>query len=125
MSQDIVADGLNEIMNAKRIKKRELVVKRYSKVLLNLFEMMKARGHVDFEVDEEAKSVRVSILKLNECRAVKPRYYAGVGDVDKYLRRFLPSRNFGTLVVSTNKGMMDHKTAVKENLGGGIIAYFY
>jgi len=125
MSQDIVADGLNQIMNARRVEKRELVIKRYSKVLLALFEMMKSKGHIDFKVDEEAKSVSVKILKLNECRAVKPRYFVGVGDIDKYLRRFLPSRNFGTLVISTNKGMLGHKDAVKENVGGSVVAYFY
>ena len=36
MSQDIVADGLNQVMNANRIEKREFTIKRYSKVLLNL-----------------------------------------------------------------------------------------
>ena len=41
MSQDIVADGLNQIMNAKRIGKLDLVIKRYSKVLISLFELMK------------------------------------------------------------------------------------
>ena len=125
MSQDIVADGLNQIMNAKRIEKRELVIKRYSKVLLSLFEMMKVMGHIEFEVDESAKTVSVKVLKLNECRAVKPRYFVDVGGIDKYLRRFLPSRNFGTLVISTNKGMMSHLDAVKENLGGSVVAYFY
>lgn len=125
MSQDIVADGLNQIMNAKRIGHRGLVIKRYSKVLLNLFEMMKSEGHIEYEVDAEAKTVSVSIIKINECRAVKPRYYVGVADIDKYLRRFIPSRNFGNLVISTNKGLMNHKDAVKENLGGSVIAYFY
>ena len=125
MSQDVVADGLNEIMNAKRVEKRELVIKRYSKVLVNLLEMMKVAGHVDFEVNEEERSVVVKLIRLNECRAVKPRYYVGVDGVDKYLRRFLPSRNFGTLVISTNKGLMSHKDAVKENLGGSVVAYFY
>jgi len=112
-------------MNAKRIEKRELVIKRYSKVLLALFEMMKSNGHIDFEVDAEAKTVSVKILKLNECRAVKPRYFVAVGDIDKYMRRFLPSRNFGTLVISTNKGMLGHKEALKENFGGSVVAYFY
>ena len=125
MSQDIVADGFNEIMNAKRIGKRELTIKRYSKVLLNLFEMMKKDGHIDYSVNEDAKTVTVSIIKLNSCRAVKPRYYAGVADIDKYLRRYLPSRNFGNLVMSTNKGLLNHKEAVKNNLGGSVIAYFY
>ncbi len=125
MSQDIVADGLNQIMNAKRIGKRELVIKRYSKVLLALLEMMKTRGHIDYEVHSEARTVSVKIIKLNECRAVKPRYFVEVGEIDKYLRRFLPSRNFGSLIISTNRGMKDHQEAVKENLGGGVIAYFY
>ena len=125
MSQDIVSDGLNQIMNAKRIEKRELTIKRYSKVLLNLLEMMKAQGHVDYEVDEEAKTVTVRIIKLNECKAIKPRYYVGVDGIDKYLRRFLPSRNFGSLVISTNQGLLNHKDAVKNNLGGSVIAYFY
>jgi len=125
MSQDIVADGLNQIMNAKRIGKRDLTIKRYSKVLLNLFEMMKSKGHIGYEVNAEEKTVSVNIIKLNECRAVKPRYYVGVADVDKYLRRYLPSRNFGSLIVSTNKGLMDHKDSVKNNLGGSVIAYFY
>lgn len=125
MSQDIVADGLNQIMNAKRVEKRELVIRKYSKVLLGLFEMMKGEGYIDYEVDEERKVVEVTILKLNESRAVKPRYYVGAQDIDKYLRRFLPSRNFGTLVISTNKGMISHKEALKENLGGSVIAYYY
>jgi len=125
MSQDVVADGLNQIMNAKRIQKSELSIKRYSKVLINLFEIMKANGHIDFKVDDEARLVNVSILKLNECKAIKPRYFVDVGGIDKYLRRFLPSRNFGTLVISTNKGMLSHGDAVKENVGGSVVAYFY
>jgi ribosomal protein S8 len=125
MSQDIVADGLNQIMNAKRMEKRELTIQRYSKVLLGLFEMMKKKGHIDYEVDEEAKSVSVKVIKLNECRAVKPRYYVAVEGINKYLRRFLPSRNFGSLVISTNMGLLDYKEAIKNKIGGSVIAYFY
>jgi len=125
MSQDIVSDGLNQIMNAKRIEKRELTIKRYSKVLLGLFDMMKANGNIDYEVDEEAKTVTVKVIKLNECRAIKPRYYVGVDSIDKYLRRFLPSRNFGKLIISTNQGLVDHEYAVKNKIGGSVIAYFY
>ncbi|MBT3643078.1 30S ribosomal protein S8 [archaeon] len=125
MGQDIVADGLNQIMNIRRVEKREVLIRRYSKVLLNLFEMMKERGHIDYVVNEEEKTVTVTIKKINLCRAVKPRYNVDVAGIDRYLRRFLPSRKFGTLVISTNKGLMDSKESVKQNLGGSIIAYFY
>jgi len=125
MSQDIVSDGLNQIMNARRIEKKEFLIRRYSKVLINLLEMMKEKGHIDYEVNEEERTVAVKIIKLNECRAVKPRYYVSVEGIEKYLRRFLPSRNFGSLVISTNKGLMDHREAIANKIGGSVIAYFY
>jgi small subunit ribosomal protein S8 len=125
MSQDVVSDGLNQIMNCKRAEKKNVVISRYSKVLLNLFELMKNNGHIDYVVDDEKKAVVVDIIKLNKCRAIKPRYFVGTADINKYLRRFLPSRNFGTLVISTNKGLLPHKDAIKNNLGGSVVAYFY
>lgn len=125
MSQDIIADGLNQIMNARQVEKRTVVLRRYSKVLLNLLSMMKEKGYIDFSLDEEKKEVTVTINKLNTCRAVKPRYATGYHGLDKYLRRFLPSRNFGTLVVSTNKGLMTHQDAIAHKIGGSLIAYFY
>ena len=125
MSQDIVADGLNQIMNAKRMETREVVIRRYSKVLIGLLDLMKADGHIDFEVNAEERKVVVKIIRLNECRAVKPRYYVSAGGVDKYLRRFLPSRNFGVLVISSDKGLVSHKDALRLNVGGSVVAYFY
>lgn len=125
MSQDIIADGLNQIMNAKQVEKRKITLKRYSKVLLNLFNMMKSKGYIDYTVDEEAKTVTVQVIKINKCLAVKPRYFTTFTGIEKYLRRFLPSRNFGTLVISTNKGLMSHQDAISNKIGGSVIAYFY
>jgi len=125
MSQDVVSDGLNQIMNAKRIGKRELVIRRYSKVLVGMLDLMKADGHIDYEVNEEKKTVTVKIIKLNECKAIKPRYYVGSDTIDKYLRRFLPSRNFGKLVISTNRGLVGHKYAIENKIGGSLIAFYY
>ena len=125
MRQDIIANTLNEIMNAKRVGKRELTITRYSKVLLGVFEMMKKEANIDFEVNEEKKTVKVKIIKLNSCKAIKPRYNVHVDDIDKYLRRFLPSRNFGVLVVSTNQGLLTHEEAYENKIGGSLIAYFY
>jgi ribosomal protein S8 len=125
MSQDIVADGLNQIMNAKAVEKRKLTIRRYSKVLTKILDLMKKKGHINYEIDEETNSLVVEIIKLNTCRAVKPRYFASVSDIHKYLRRFLPSRNFGTLIISTNKGLLGHQDALANKIGGSVIAYFY
>jgi small subunit ribosomal protein S8 len=125
MSQDIVADTLNQIMNAKRVEKKELTVKRKSKLLLNLLGLMKSKGYIDYIEDADGRSVHIKIIKLNQCRAVKPRYIVSSENIETYLRRFLPSRKFGELIVSTNKGLLDHKQVIETNVGGAAIAYFY
>ena len=128
MAQDIVSDALNQIINSKAVGKNEIKIKRISKTLINIFEMMKKKGHLDYEVVDEKDGkpyVVVKLLKVNECRAIKPRYYTSVKDINKYLRRFLPSRKFGSLVISTNLGLLDQNEAEEKNLGGTLIAYFY
>jgi len=128
MKNDIISDALNMIMNAKRIEKTEVRINKISKFLVNIFEMMKEQKYIDFEVkdaDESKPYIIVKILKVNVCKSIKPRYSVTVDRVDKYLRRYLPSRNFGTVIVSTNKGLMTHEEASKNKLGGSLIAYYY
>ena len=130
MSQDKISDALNQIMNAKTAGKKEVKINHISKPLINLFELMKKGKYINFEVfDKEENSkkpfVNVKILKLNECKAIKPRYFVQVKDIEKYLRRFLVSRNFGFLIISTNKGLLNQDEALEKKIGGSLIAYFY
>ncbi|VVB80620.1 30S ribosomal protein S8 [uncultured archaeon] len=128
MKSDVVADAFNMIMNAKKVEKTEVRINRISKFLVQILQMMKDQNYIDFEVKEdeaEKPYLIVKMLKLNECKAIKPRYSVSVERIDKYLRRYLPSRNFGTMIVSTNKGLMTHEEAYKNNLGGSLVAYFY
>ena len=45
MSQDIVADALNEIMNAKKARKSEIALNKNSKLLRNVLDIAKERGY--------------------------------------------------------------------------------
>ena len=123
MSQDIVADGLNQIMNAKKARKTNVVINKQSKVLKNILNLAKENGLIDYQI-QESKLV-VEIKSLNYIMAIKPRYTVPVKKIDYYVRRYLPAKNFGFVVVSTNQGLMDHKKAEEENLGGCLIAYMY
>jgi ribosomal protein S8 len=123
MAQDLIPDALNQIMNAKKIEKKEVVITRNSKLLIKIFEIMKKYDYIDFK-QEEGKVI-VEIKKLNECKAIKPRFYVSVSKIDKYMRRYLPSRNFGFIIISTSKGLLTDEEAYKENLGGSLIAYCY
>jgi len=123
MSQDIVSDIMNNLMNAKKAKKTELVATRYSKLLINILDMMKQYGYIDYSLDEG--KLKITMKELNECKAIKPRYSVDKKDMEKYIQRFLPARNFGFVIVSTSKGLMTHQEAQENKIGGSLIAYFY
>ncbi len=123
MSQDIVADVLNEIMNAKRAGKKNLVVKKNSKLIRNVLDIAKNKGYIDYSA--EGNEIKIEIKKLNEFRSVKPRFTVSVDNLNRYVRRFLPARNFGFVIISTNQGLMDHYEAEEKNIGGCLIAYIF
>ena len=124
MSQDIISDCLNQIMNAKRARKKKVVVKRHSKLLIEVLGMMKKNGYLDHKINGREAEIEMT-EKLNECRTIKPRYNVKTPEIDTYVRRFLPARDFGIIIVSTNKGLMTHEEALKKNLGGSLIAHIF
>lgn len=124
MSQDTVADILNQIMNAKKAGKPEVDIKRYSKLLIKILEIAKKNKYLDFTLDRN-KQLKIKILDLIECRTIKPRYNVKIGNIEKYERRFLPSRTVGIMLISTSQGLMTQKEAYDKNIGGSLVAYFY
>ena len=126
MSHDVVADALNMIKNAKKAKKEIIKINRISNLLIEILKIMKQEGAIKrYKIDGDKKSVQLTIGDLFDCRSVKPRFTVKKGDVEKYRRRYLPSRKMGTLIISTNKGLMTHEEAENEKIGGSLIAYFY
>ena len=123
MSQDIVSDTLNQVMNAKKANKLNLVVTKYSKLLINILDMMKQYDYLEYEIVDG--KLKIVIKEVSECKAIKPRYTVGKAELEKYVRRFLPARNFGFVIVSTSKGLMTHQEAQENKIGGSLIAYFY
>ena len=123
MSQDIVSDILNQLMNAKKSGKSYIVVTRSSKLLINILEIMKRYGYIDYTNADNL--LKITALEVNECKTIKPRYTVDNKNLDKYVKRFLPARNFGFVIVSTSKGLMTHIDAKENKLGGSLIAYFY
>ncbi len=124
MSQDIVSDGLNRIMNAKIAGQTSITLKHHSKFLQNILAIGKLKDYIS-EYSVTPKGLYVEFSKLNKCKAVKPRYIVKVNDIDKYVRRYLPARGLGVIIISTSKGLMTHQTALDKGIGGSIIAYFY
>ena len=126
MSQDIIADAMNMINNAKKANKENAKVKRISNLLIEILKIMKYKNAIKkYKIDVKEKSVSITVGDLLNCKAIKPRFTVSKDQIEKYRRRYLPSRNMGTIIVSTNKGLMTHEDALEEGIGGSLIAYFY
>ena len=124
MSQDIISDVLNQIMNAKTAGRSKLVVAKHSKFLMSILALGKLKGYIkDYKLDKN--SLLIEIGKMNKCQSIKPRFMVTVPEIEKYEKRYLPARGFGMLIVSTSKGIVTSETAVDKKIGGSLIAYMY
>jgi len=124
MSQDIISDALNQMVNAKRAGKGSLNVKRHSKLLISILALAKLKGYVkNYKV--EGKSLTIEFGKLNKCNTIKPRFFVKPKDLEKYSKRYLPAKDLGIVIVSTSKGLLAHQTAQEDKIGGCLLAYFY
>ena len=114
------------ITNAKKAKKESVSVKKISNLLIEILKMMKQKNAIKkYKINSKDKSVEIVLGDFIDCRAIKPRFSAKKEQVEKYMRRYLPAKNFGTVIISTNNGLMTHEEAMEKNLGGSLIAYFY
>jgi len=126
MSQDLVADALNVIKNAKKARKENVTINRISNLLIEVLKIMKQEGAIKkYKINAKEKTMEITIGDLMDCRAIKPRFTVKKDDIEKYMRRYLPARDMGTIIISTNKGLITHKEAFEEKIGGCLIAYFY
>jgi small subunit ribosomal protein S8 len=114
-------------MNCKKAGKKETVIMPVSKLIVNVLKILQKHEYVKEYKIEEGKFQRiiVSLGRINNCKAVKPRFYVKKDEFEKYIQRYLPARDFGILIISTSKGLMTHKEAMEMNIGGSVIAYCF
>ncbi len=128
MFQDPLADVLSTIKNAEKVGKRECVTPA-SKVIRSVLKVMQDHNYIGaFEFVEDGKSGKFKVElkgKIIDCNVIKPRFSARVDEFEKWEKRWLPGKDFGFLIVSTPKGILDHKKAKEMHIGGRIIAFIY
>ena len=127
---DPIADMLTRIRNAITAKK-EVVEIPASNVKKAIAEILLEEGWVkDVKLVEDGYNGKIVItLKYNNKQSVigglkrisKPglRQYAGIENMPKALG------GFGTVILSTNKGIMTDKQAKAANVGGEVLCYVW
>ncbi len=132
---DPIADMLTRIRNAIAVRKAEVVLP-FSKVKMNIAEILKTTGYVaDVKKIDKAetatsfdqikivlkyspsKESAITMLK----RISKPglRVYVGKDELPVVLN------SLGIAIISTSQGLMTNKDARKKSLGGEVICEIY
>lgn len=125
---DPIANSMSKIDNAVKSLSKEVTLKK-SKLLVQVLDVLKGNGYIgSYEIIEDGKQglIKVNLLgTINKCLAIKPRYPVKIEELERFEKRFLPAKDFGVLVISTNKGLLTQKQAKEQNVGGTLIAYCY
>jgi small subunit ribosomal protein S15Ae len=82
----------------------------------------------EFEVVDDHRSGKIVVTlsgRLNKCGVISPRFDMTVTEIDNWTRSLLPSRQFGHIVLTTSKGIMDHEEARLKHTGGKVLGFFY
>ena len=126
---DPLADALSTIKNNERTGNLECIIKPASKLIANVLKVMQENGYIgEFEFIDDGRSgkFRVRLLgRINDCKVIRPRFAVKKDGYEKYERRYLPAKDFGILIVTTDKGVMTHKKAKELGIGGRLLAYVY
>jgi len=124
---DIIADGLTRIRNAS-MRGLEVITLNHSKLMEDILKVFEEKGYIEsYKVIEDGNKKFINVtLKydengnsvINEVKRVsKPgrRVYKGYEDIKRF------KNGYGTLVVSTNKGVLPNDKAYKLKVGGEVI----
>jgi small subunit ribosomal protein S8 len=126
---DPLANALSGLNNAESVGHLTHTVSPASNEIGSVLEVLYDRGYIDgFGLIDDGKAGKFEVeLKgaINECGPVNPRYSATADEFEKWEKRYLPARDYGTLVVTTSRGIMSHYEARQEGVGGQVIAYVY
>jgi small subunit ribosomal protein S8 len=128
MRHDTLADALSIIKNAERIGKKECIVpaSKIIKEVLRVFKEHDYIGATEFIDDGRAGKFKIELKgKIIDCNVIKPHFSVKVEEFQKWEKRFLPSPELGLIVLTTSKGIIDHKKAKEIHIGGKLLCFVY
>ena len=100
-----------------------------SKVVVKFLRCMQGHGYIgEFKIVDDARNGKIVVDlngRLNKCGVISPRFDLKLKNFEKFVYQILPSRQFGFVILTTNKGIMDHEQARKNKIGGKVLGFFY
>ncbi|KAI5186723.1 small subunit ribosomal protein S15Ae [Nematocida homosporus] len=126
---NILTAALKTINNANIKGQKEVLIRAPNKVVRSFLEYMQLKGYIsEIEyVNDHRKGKAILTLngRLNKCGSICPRFDVPLDKLEQWSSRLLPARQFGHVVITTSKGILDHKECVAHHTGGKILGFFY
>jgi small subunit ribosomal protein S8 len=126
---DPLVNALNTIISYENRRRTECIITPASGLVGRVLRLIQSKGYIgeiEYIDDGRQGKFRVQLFgRINSCKAVTPRYATKVKEMEKWEKRFLPSRELGSVILSTPQGVMDHRAAKEQNVGGVVIAYVF
>ncbi len=127
MMTDIIADSLTRIRNAAQ-RRLDVTTLLHSKMIESIVSIFVEKGYLEsFKVKTDGAKKRIKVVLkydenghsvINEIKKIsKPgrRVYQSANEIRSF------KNGYGTLVVSTNKGVIANDEAFKQKVGGEVI----
>jgi small subunit ribosomal protein S8 len=125
---DRFSNSINTIKTHEIVGKEECVLDS-TKLIKAVLDAMIRESYIEsYEEFSErhAKKLRVKLSKrINDIGVIKPRFSINKDMLQKYESRYVPSRDFGVLIISTPQGIMTSREIKDKNTGGRLLAYVY
>lgn len=128
MMNDIIADALTRIRNAA-MRKLELATLLHSNTVVGILNVLEKKEYIDgykvIDGQNNKKTIQVTLryddsdnCVISELKRVSTpgrRVYKGTSEIKTF------KNGYGTIVVSTNKGIIANDEAYAANVGGEVL----
>ena len=125
----VLHDALNSLNNAEKSGKRQVMIRPASKVIVKFLQVMQKHGYIgEFTQVDDHRSGKIVVElngRLNKCGVISPRYNVRLNELEKWVVKLLPARQFGYIILTTSAGIMDQEEARRKHVSGKIIGFFY
>ncbi len=124
----IMADLLSNALNTLKVSESSGVDRcsvPNSKLVRAVLACLKQKSYIA-SFRENSRKIEVELNgRINNCGAVRPRFFVRVAEWENYERTYLPSKDSGTLIVSTSQGVFAHDEAKSKRIGGTLLGFVY
>ncbi len=126
---NVLANLFVTLYNSESRRKAECIVLPTSKLAAEVLKTLEKEGYIgkfEYTEDKRGGKFKIELLaKITKCGAITPRFKVKNTEYSSWEQQYLPSYTRGTLLVTTNQGVMTHHEAANKGIGGFLIGYVY